>query len=325
MAEIEKKWALAIHGGAGNVRVDSDAAWWTASYKEEHLRPLREALKKGGAILNEGGAALDAVQEATLILEDSEWFNAGKGACYTSEGTIELDASIMDGATGEAGAVGAVQEVKNPVLLAREVMKTPYVLLVGEGARRFALDRGMELVPQEYYRCPLNQLLLAKARGEAGDTSWHCKYGGEGALPIGVEKHGTVGAVALDSQGRLAAATSTGGIVAKIPGRIGDSCILGAGNFADHHCAISCTGQGEGFIRRGVARDISAKMRYLGLDLDEAMRRVILQELQDHGIQGGAIGVGSDGAIAIYFNTDSMFRGWASSDGTFEVKLAIDC
>lgn len=325
-----KRWALAIHGGAGNMKIDTKLDWWTDAYKKEYSDALNHALVKGKAILQAGGSALDAVQAAVMFLEDCEWFNAGKGSVYTIDGTIELDASIMDGATGRAGAVAAIKGIKNPITLAKEVMDSPYVMLVGEGAQKFAIQHGLKIVPEEYFGCSLNKMILAKVRGEPIDTSWHDKYRNSAAdlesrVSPETDKHGTVGAVALDMEGRLAAGTSTGGIETQIPGRVGDTGNIGAGTYADHFCAVSCTGQGEGFIKRGVAFDVSAKMRYLGIGLNEALYCVIEEELRERGVNGGAISVSKDGTIAIHFNTDSMFRGWASSEGELEVRLALNC
>ena len=275
-------------------------------------------MEQGKALLENGGTAVDAAQAAVMILEDCEWFNAGKGALYTIEGVTELDASIMEGRTGKAGAVGAVRNVKNPISLARKILETETVMLVGEGAKAFAIEQGLVLVDDEYYACPVPKMLLAKARGEPQDRSWHDKYKG---VPDLSGKCGTVGAVALDIHGNLAAATSTGGVHTQRLGRVGDTGNIGAGTFADLNCAVSCTGEGEGFIRRGVAQDIAAKVRYLGLSLDEAMKQVIEEELVACNIKGGAIGVDRQGNISMPFNTDSMMRGCANSSGCFDVRL----
>ncbi|MEM1282836.1 MAG: isoaspartyl peptidase/L-asparaginase [Chlamydiota bacterium] len=312
------KWALAIHGGAANLNIEKNKEWWTESLKKEFIKPIEEALRKGKSILESGGSALDATQSAVVILEDCEWFNAGKGGLYSIDGSIELDASIMDGATGQAGAVGAVNHVKNPILLAREVLQSPAVLLVGEGAKKFAQEHHIEMVDQEYYESPLNKMLLAKARGEEQDRSWHRPYED---YPDLSGKYGTVGAVAVDLNGDLAAATSTGGVYTQLPGRVGDTGTIGAGTWADTLCAVSCTGDGEEFMKRGVAHDIAAKMRYLGLGLDEAVEKVIAQELVQVEVVGGVVAVDCQGNMSLRYNTDSMMRGSANSEGVFEVKL----
>jgi L-asparaginase / beta-aspartyl-peptidase len=318
----KNNWAIAIHGGAANLKVDSNKKWWTEAFQKEFTKPLEEALRKGKTILENGGSSIDATLAAVVVLEDCEWFNAGKGGLYTLDGTIELDASIMDGQTGKAGAVGAVRNVKNPIKLARKVLNTSAVMLVGEGANKFALESGLEIVDEEYFASPINKMLLAKVRGEEQDRSWHQRYGG---LPDLSGKYGTVGAVAVDRNGNLASSTSTGGVYTQMLGRVGDTGIIGAGTFADRICAISCTGDGEGFIKRGVAQDVAAKMRYLGLSLEEAMQQVIEEELVEENVSGGAIGVDKEGRLSIQFNTDSMMRGSANAEGLFEVKLAREC
>lgn len=255
------------------------------------------------------------------MLEDSEWFNAGKGSLYTVDGTIELDASIMDGSTGRAGAVGGVRGVrgvKNPIKLAEEVLNSPAVMLVGEGAKKFAEEKGLEIVKESYYKSPINTMLLAKVNGKKMDKSWHKRYED---LPDFSGKLGTVGAVALDKEGKLAAATSTGGVYTQRVGRVGDTGIIGAGTFADKLCAVSCTGDGEGFIKRGVAHDIASKVKYLGVTLDEAAGQVVDGELVANGVKGGVIAVDREGNISTHFNTDSLFRGFADAEGLFGVEL----
>lgn len=313
------KWAIAIHGGAANLNIETKKDWWTESYKKEFTEPLQRALDAGKSVLERGGSALDATIETVIILEDCEWFNAGKGGLYTVDGRIELDASVMDGSTGQAGSVGAVSNVKNPIKLARKVLESPAVMLVGEGARKFAVENNLEIVDEEYFASPINRMLLAKARGEEHDRSWHDRYKDTPDLS---GKYGTVGAVALDVNGQLAASTSTGGVYTQISGRVGDTGNIGAGTWADKICAVSCTGEGEGFIRRGVAQDIAAKMRYLGLSLDEAVKQVIEEELVEGKVLGGAIAVDREGNISLQFNTDAMMRGWANSDGFSDLSLS---
>ena len=294
------EYALAIHGGAGTITKENMTPEREASIREV----LNEALSAGEAILKNSGSSLDAVEAVIMILENSPHFNAGKGAVFTNEGKNEMDASIMDGRNKNAGAIGGVTNVKNPILAARVVMeKSAHVLLTGKGAEEFAAEQGLEIVDPEYFftqdRWESLQRMKAKTKGylEINQTSDH--------------KFGTVGAVALDKQGNLAAGTSTGGMTNKKYNRLGDSPIIGAGTYADNNtCAVSCTGHGEFFIRYAVAHDVSAMMEYKGTDFQSAADFVILEKLKAAGGDGGLIGVDKYGNIAMPFNTPGMYRGF---------------
>jgi beta-aspartyl-peptidase (threonine type) len=294
------RWAIAIHGGAGTIPKNLPEA-----EKERYLRSLTAALKAGQEVLQKGGTSLDAVEKVVRFLEDDPLFNAGKGAVYTHEGTHELDAAIMDGRTLACGSVAALKTVKSPIGLARLVMeKSPHVFMVGEGAETFATEMKVERVPNSYFDTPKRyQQLQEELRKEKGEKD-----------------KDTVGAVALDTHGNLAAATSTGGMTNKRFGRLGDVPVIGAGTYANNKtCAISATGYGEEFIKHTVAHDISALVEYGGLTLQQAADRVIHQKLKPG--DGGVIGVGRDGSIALVFNSEGMYRGAADSKGRFEVKL----
>jgi L-asparaginase / beta-aspartyl-peptidase len=253
-----------------------------------YRRGLERALAAGHAALKDGGAALDAVCAAVVALEDDPLFNAGRGACYNTDEKHELDAAVMDGATRRAGAVAAVSRIRNPVLAARAVMeKSSHVLLIGAGAERFARAQGVALAPPEYFATPSR---LAALRRRA------------------LGHHGTVGAVALDAHGRLAAATSTGGYTGKLPGRVGDSPIIGAGTYADELCAVSGTGLGEAFMRTVLAYDVAARLRYRKEKLSRATAAV-LARIAGLGASGGVIAVDRRGNIAMPFNSEGMYRG----------------
>ena len=265
-----------------------------------YRRGLERALEAGHAALKDGGAALDAVCAAVVALEDDALFNAGRGACYNSDEKHELDAAVMDGATRRAGAVAAVSRIRNPVLAARAVMeKTSHVLLVGGGAERFARAHGVALAPAEYFA---TQSRLAALRRRA------------------VGHHGTVGAVAIDSQGRLAAATSTGGYTGKLPGRVGDSPLIGAGTYADDLCAVSGTGLGEAFIRTVLAYDVAARLRYRKENLARATGAA-LARIAELGASGGVIAVDRRGNIAMPFNSEGMYRGAIDRRGRRHVAI----
>jgi beta-aspartyl-peptidase (threonine type) len=288
-------FGLAIHGGAGTLpRADM-----TPDRETRYRAGLTEALEGGFAVLKGGGTSLDAVTRAVMLLEDNPLFNAGHGAVFTLDGHNELDASIMDGNTRMAGAVCGVTHVKNPIELARAVMEhSEYVFLSGSGAEEFALTRGFELVPRSYFHTAERWRQLERIRD--GD-------GGVSALTI--SHVGTVGAVALDDRGRLAAATSTGGMTGKRYRRIGDSPVIGAGTYADDRaCAVSATGHGEVFIRAAVAHEICARMRFARESLAQAVTAVVLQELPALGGEGGVIAIDPQGNIAMEFNSEGMFR-----------------
>ena len=281
--------AVAIHGGAGVMRRDKPG--------EQHRAVLLQALEAAHG----EKTALDAVIAAVLVLEDSPLFNAGRGACFNADGEIEMDASIMDGATLRAGAVAAVRRVRNPVLAARAVMeKTRHVLLAGESADRFAQAQGLKLEPPEYFRTENRFLALQKKLKN---------------------HHGTVGAVALDKYGNLAAATSTGGYTGKMPGRVGDSPLIGAGTYADNRaCAVSGTGLGEAFMRAAVGHDVCARMLYAKVSL-AAAARAALRSVAGLGGDGGLIAVDRRGNIAMPFNSEGMFRASIDSAGKKTVGI----
>ncbi len=311
-AEQERPaWAIAIHGGAGTIL----KANMTPEKEEAYRQALSEALAIGEKILEEGGSALDAVEQTIVYLEDSPLFNAGKGAVFTNAGTNELDASFMDGKTRNAGAVGGVTIVKNPIRAARLVMEqSPHVMLVGKGAEDFAVHHGLDTVPNEYFRTERRWRALQRIKEEEAKTGMY-----ETALD---HKFGTVGCVALDQQGNLAAGTSTGGMTNKRWGRIGDSPIIGAGCYADNNtCAVSSTGHGEFFIRYVVAYDIAARMEYLGEDLQTAADHVINSKLKAAGGSGGVIAVDRNGNVAMPFNTEGMYRASSVAGGTRRIEI----
>jgi beta-aspartyl-peptidase (threonine type) len=291
---------LLVHGGAGTLR----AAEMSAADRAAYEAALHEALAAGWQVLENGGSALDAVTAAILPLEDSPLFNAGRGAVFTADGRNELDASIMDGATRQAGAVGAVRWVRHPVLLARRVMEaSPHVFLAGEGAIEFAIDQGLELKPSSWFRTERRWQQLQRALLQ-------------GALPTEPSegRFGTVGAVALDAAGQLAAATSTGGTTAKRWGRLGDVPVIGAGTWADSDCAVSATGDGEYFIRAAAAHAICARMRLGGESPGDAASGV-LAEIRELGGLGGVIVLDRDGRYSLSFSTEGMYRGRADAAG----------
>jgi beta-aspartyl-peptidase (threonine type) len=302
--------AIAIHGGAGVI----EPAKMTPESEASYRAGLGAALDAGYAVLERGGSSLDAVAAAVRIMEDDPQFNAGRGAVLNHDGDAELDAAIMDGHGPRAGAVADVRHVKNPIELARLVMEDGrHVLLVGAGAEEFALEHGVVLVSRDYFRTEkraqeLEEALRAeRARHKPGE------HGG-----------GTVGAVALDRAGNLAAATSTGGLTNKHPGRVGDSPLIGAGTYANNEsCAVSGTGEGEFFIRQVIAHDICALVQYRHLPLAQAVQEVI-QKLQRHGGEGGVIAIDRSGALAMDFNSVGMFRGARDSHGRREIAMYRD-
>ncbi|WP_237068347.1 isoaspartyl peptidase/L-asparaginase family protein [Microbulbifer guangxiensis] len=316
----ERPVAMAIHGGAGTIEKSKMTADQERAYREK----LAEAVNAGYRVLEEGGDSLDAVTTAIRILEDSPLFNAGIGAVYTYEGRHELDASIMEGATRRAGAVAGVTTVRNPIDLARMVMEdSPHVMLAGPGAEQFADSRGVKRVENSLFDTERRRQQLEKAKKKIEDETR--QKGNEqaavNALPVAF-RMGTVGAVALDKSGNLAAGTSTGGMTAKRYGRIGDSPVIGAGTFADNDsCAVSATGHGEYFIRFNVAADICARVQYQGKSVAEAADAVINQVLLPVGGTGGVIVMDAAGNIALTFNTPGMYRASRSSDKPLYVGI----
>ena len=296
---------LVVHGGAGTITraaLDSDT--------EAAIRAaLEQALRAGHARIVAGDAPLDAVQAAIEVLEDDPHFNAGRGGVFAADGTVRHDASVMDGATGLAGASSGTQHVRHPVRLARAVMEaSPHVMLSGEGAEEFALEQGLELVSNTFFQTPGRRAALDRVQQRERDAS--------GALvePAPWQMTGTVGAVARQGA-RVAAGTSTGGMTNKRWGRIGDSPVVGAGTFADARCGISSTGHGEFFLRLGVARDIAARVEYLGETCAQAATHVIGSTLTAAGGTGGVIALGADGSSALPFNTEGMYRGTITAGG----------
>ena len=299
------RFALALHGGAGTI------APGTAADEAPYRTALLEALAAGQAVLERGGGALDAVVASVVSLEDCPLFNAGRGAVFTSEARNELDAGVMDGATLAAGAVAGVRTIRNPVLAALEVLRDGRSVILGSaGAEAFARHRGLALVDPSYFSTPQRLAQLRAVQATAADRA---VVDHDAAAVAGTDRHpsGTVGAVALDAHGHLAAATSTGGLTNKMPGRISDSSQIGAGVYAnDATCAVSCTGTGERFIRACVAYDIHARMHYLGRDLAAAASESLVQGLEPLGGKGGVIAVGRDGSLAMPFNSPGMYRAW---------------
>lgn len=301
---------LVIHGGSGVIKRDMDPA------KEKEIRlALAYALQSGYAQLKAGKPALDGVTAALTVLEDDPNFNAGRGAVFTHDGRNELDAAIMDGSTLRAGAVAGVHRVKNPILLARAVLeKSQHVMLVGDGAEAFAKQAGVTLVDPSYFRTEERWQQLQKALKEDREGKPHSD--------VETARHfGTVGAVALDAQGRLAAGTSTGGMTDKRYGRVGDSPIVGAGTYANAACAVSGTGWGEFYIRVSAAREICLRMAALGESASAAGQAVINDEIPQMGGDGGAIVLGADGSMSMPFNTEGMYRGWIGADGVPHVAI----
>jgi beta-aspartyl-peptidase (threonine type) len=292
----------------------------TREQEASYRAGLAAALDAGYAVLERGGAALDAVGAAVRTMEDDPQFNAGRGAVLNHDGVCELDAAIMDGSGPRAGAVAGVHHVKNPIDLARLVMdKSPHVLLIGAGAEEFALEQGVVLVPASYFITPERVRELEEAKRAAAGRA------PTAPLPITPpQPKGTVGAVALDARGHLAAATSTGGITNKLYGRVGDSPIIGAGTYASESCAVSGTGQGEFYIRQVVAYDICAMVQYQHLTLAAAVRTMIHEKLKRTGGEGGVIALDGDGNVAMDFNSPGMHRGVRDSRGRREIAMYRD-
>ncbi len=328
----QNKIALAVHGGAGTILRSE----MTAELEAEYRNGLKNALSKGWEILQAGGSALDAAQEAVVVLENFPLFNAGRGSVFAHDGKNEMDACLMDGETGKAGAVAFVRSVKNPIKLARLVMdKTEHILLAGAGANEFAKEMNVELETDDYFFTDFRfeQFLKARKEGvveldhtpeEVESGEWRVESARTENQIQNPKSLGTVGAVACDSFGNIAAATSTGGMTNKKFGRIGDTPIVGAGNYADNAtCAVSCTGHGEFFMRAVAAYDVSALMKYKNLSLREAAREVV-EKLLAIGGEGGLIAVDAKGNVALPFNSEGMYRGFADSDGKFVIEIYGD-
>lgn len=293
---LRPEYVIVVHGGAGSITRE----YMTPEKEKLYEQKLDEALDVGEAILKEGGSSLDAVEAAIRVMEDAPQFNAGKGSVFTELGENEMDASIMDGKSGNAGAIAGVKHIKNPITAARLVMdSSKHVLIVGDGAEKFWMSQGRELTDSSYFFTEDRWKSFMKRK-----------------------EHGTVGAVALDKDGNLAAGTSTGGMTNKMTGRVGDSPIIGAGTYADNEsCAVSSTGHGEYFIRNVIAYDISALVKYRGLKLQHACQYLMKDKLWALNASGGVIAVDRDGNIAMEFNTSGMFRGYRKADGSGEVLM----
>ena len=330
-------WGVVIHGGVGVLSPEE----MTREMEEAYRATLLASLEAGYGALKEGGNAVDGVVESIKVMEDSDLFNAGRGSNFTSEGVVSMDASIMVGNTLEAGAVAGVCDVKHPIRLARHVMEDCiHVMLSGEGAGTFAREMGMPATNPEYFftQRRWDDLQAAKEREASGevlpntvdmDDAAALAAGAEpGGPPVQAddaetrERSGTVGAVALDADGILAAGTSTGGSANKRWGRIGDSPVIAAGTYAGSHCGVSCTGWGEYFIRHAVAHDIQARMAYLGLSLREATHQVLMEKLEAHrkGL-GGVVAMDRQGNVELCFNTRGMYRGWVDQEGRTTVAV----
>lgn len=312
-------YVIAVHGGAGTIaRHSTDEA--------PYHQGLAHALRAGEAVLAAGGSALDAAQAAVIALEDDPLFNAGRGSVYTAAHEHEMDAALMDGATLAAGAVAGVRTVRNPVALARAVLDTRGpVLLIADGAEAFARQCGFEKMPPEYFATEhrFAQLLRVQAAQPGAVVLDHTGAAADDRAPLDEDrKLGTVGAVALDAAGHLAAAVSTGGMTNKRPGRVGDSPLVGAGFFAnDATCAVSATGTGEMFIRAVAAHDVHARMRYAGVSLENAANEVVMHSLAAIGGVGGLIAIDKAGNIAMPFNSAGMYRGWIRQGGTPQTAI----
>jgi L-asparaginase / beta-aspartyl-peptidase len=301
-------FGIVIHGGAGTL----PRAEMSGDSERKYRAGLTEAIDAGYAVMQDGGTSLDAVTRAVMLLEDNPLFNAGRGSVFTLDGRNEMDASIMEGRALKAGAVCGLTRIRNPVELARAVMeRSEHVMLAGAGAEEFAASQGISFVPQSYFHTPERWQQLERIRAGEFGLSGHT-----------ISHVGTVGAVALDTHGHLAAATSTGGMTGKRFQRVGDSPIIGAGTYADDRsCAVSATGHGEVFIRAAVAHDVCARMRFGGRSVGEAARQVIFGELAALGGEGGVIAIDAHGEIAMEFNSEGMFR--ASKKAGEETQIAI--
>ncbi|WP_143309948.1 isoaspartyl peptidase/L-asparaginase family protein [Chitinophaga vietnamensis] len=321
----KNKYMLVIHGGAGTILKSQ----MTPEREKAYRAGLMQALQAGYDILRKGGSSLDAVEAAVRVMEDNPLFNAGKGAVFTNEGKNEMDAAIMNGKTLQAGAVASVTTIRNPISAARAVMeKSQHVMMIGAGAEKFAKQAGLEIVDPSYFYTEdrWKGLQRVKAQDSSQVQLDHDSTVHKPNALLGIEnkdhKFGTVGAVALDRAGNLAAATSTGGMTNKKFGRVGDSPIIGAGTYANNNtCAISCTGWGEYFIRLVVAKTTSDLMEYKGWSIQQAADELIMQQVPKLGGDGGLIAIDKDGNIAMPFNTAGMYRGSVSADGKMEVRI----
>lgn len=318
--QASPKITLVIHGGAGTILRED----MTPEKEKDYRAALGTALQTGYAILKKGGSSVDAVEATLRVLEDSPLFNAGKGAVFNAEGKIEMDASIMDGKTLNAGAVAAVTTIKNPISAARAVMeKSGHVLLIGPGAEQFAAEQGIEIVDPSYFKTEFRYQQLLKEKQKMQMQPQPAPQPQTMPQSQTQEKHfGTVGAVAVDLNGNLAAGTSTGGTTNKRFGRVGDSPIIGAGTYANNRtCAVSATGAGEYFLRVVAAHEISSLMQYKGLSVGQAADQVVMKEIGGMGGSGGVIALDRNGEYAFVFNTPGMYRGVIHDDGRMEISI----
>jgi beta-aspartyl-peptidase (threonine type) len=313
-------FSITIHGGAGTILKED----MTPELEQAYLNGLEDALHAGYAVLEQGGSAVNAVKAAVVVLEDNLLFNAGRGSVFTKKGVQEMDAAIMEGKNREAGAISGVRNVRNPIELAAEVMhNSNHVFLSGKGANDFAIKQGIKLEPDEYFFSQFRYDQWKELRDSDNYSLDHTHQGLEELMKD--KKFGTVGAAACDSEGNIAAATSTGGMTNKKYGRIGDSPIIGAGTYANNAtCAISCTGHGEPFIRAVAAYDVSAHMEYKGMSLQEAMKEVVHKKLIEIEGEGGMIGVDAKGNVSMMFNSAGMYRAMQNSNGEKVVGIYKD-
>jgi beta-aspartyl-peptidase (threonine type) len=311
-----EKIALAIHGGAGTILKEE----MTQELEQRYRDGLKEALDIGFAVLANGGSSVDAVNAAVIVLEDNMLFNAGCGCVFTKKGAHEMDAAIMDGRNLQAGAVAGVRNVRNPVALATAVMRnSAHIFLSGDGANEFAVDQGLKTEPDEYF---FSESRFAQWKSVCDSEDYKLDHSHEPLKQIKQKKFGTVGAVACDVHGNIAAATSTGGITNKSYGRIGDSPLIGCGTYANNKtCAISCTGHGEMFIRTVAAHDVSCLMEYKGMNLHDSMHKVVWNKLVEIDGEGGMIGVDSKANIEMIFNTAGMYRAAKNNEGYQEIAI----
>jgi beta-aspartyl-peptidase (threonine type) len=309
--------AIAVHGGAGTI----DRSSMSAEKREQIELALTRALRNAHSVLSSGGSSLDAVTTAVVLLEDSPHFNAGKGAVFNAEGRNELDAAIMEGHSRRAGAVAALTRVRNPIRAARAVMEaSPHVFMIGAGAEQFAREQGLDMVSPGYFRTNERWRQFQEARREAESDRKADAPRPEAAS----DYYGTVGAVALDQHGHLAAATSTGGMIMKRYGRVGDVPVIGGGTWADDRCAVSATGWGEFFIRSAAAHEICARVRLAGASIGDAAAGVVLNDIPAMGGNGGVIAIDAAGTIAMPFSSAGMYRGTIDADGEITISIWAD-
>jgi L-asparaginase / beta-aspartyl-peptidase len=315
----DKEAILVVHGGAGTILKKN----MTPEKESLYRAKLTEAIEAGYKILKNGGTSLDAVQEVIVILEDSPLFNAGKGSVFTHDGKNEMDAAIMSGKTIRAGTVAGVHTIKNPIKAARAVMeKSQHVMMIGSGAEQFAKEQGLDIVEPSYFYDETRWKQLQKAKEKNTIQMDHTDSSGVKEKNTKPDKHGTVGCVALDQSGNLAAGTSTGGMTNKQYGRVGDSPIIGAGTYANNStCAISCTGHGEFFILSLVAYDIAALVEYKGMDTRAAAEKVVMDKLVKFGGEGGVVALDAKGNFAMPFNSEGMYRGYVTREGKIHVAI----